>query len=394
MASFGAADPILLWQFVIGAVVALAFLIAVVLWAVAALNRVKRAFSRGTTLVTTALDMLSDGVVIVNRHDKVVFCNDRYLEMYGLARADIAAGITGHELFALRRSRGIPEIAGEGHPDPAETNGSVVELVNGRSILVKRYSLPNGGAAATHEDCTERRSLARQLASANSFLESVIDNVPVCIAAKSIEDGRYIFANRAFENFSGFSRHMIVGKRAEELYSPETAAAIDAADRRAIESPTGQTSGDIHIRRSGRPCVLANNRVLVRDQDNQPEFLVALFDDVTERVSLSEQLENAKAFLELVVDHIPIAVTVESINDRRYLLANRRAENILNRRREDVTGLTSAELFNPREASVIISRDDAAIKKGGMQTEEHPISTKDGLRLFLTRRVTVNDDNG
>ncbi|MGX9390040.1 sensor domain-containing protein [Nitrobacteraceae bacterium UC4446_H13] len=393
-ASFGAADPILLWQFAIGAVVALAFLIAVVLWAVAALNRVKRAFSRGTTLVTTALDTLSHGVVIVSRHDKVVFCNDRYLEIYGLTRADISAGITGHELFALRRSRGIPEIAGEGRSDPAETNGSVVELINGRSILVKRYLLPNGGAAATHEDCTEQRSLAKQLASANSFLESIIDNVPVCIAAKNIEDGRYIFANRAFERFSGFSRHMIVGKRAEELYTPETAAAIDAADRRAIESPTGQTSGEIHIRRSGRPCVLANNRVLVRNQDNRPEFLVALFDDVTERVSLSEQLENAKAFLELVVDHVPIAVTVESINDRRYLLANRRAENILNRRREDVTGLTSAELFNPREASVIISRDDAAIKKGGMQTEEHPISTKDGLRLFLTRRVTVAGEAG
>src|SRR5690349_10185952 len=72
-ASLGAMDPMLLWQFVIGAVVALAFLIAVVLWAVAALNRVKRAFSRGTALVTTALDTLSHGVVIVNRQDRVVF---------------------------------------------------------------------------------------------------------------------------------------------------------------------------------------------------------------------------------------------------------------------------------------------------------------------------------
>lgn len=393
-ASLGVMDPMLLWQFVIGAVVTLAFLIAVVLWAVAALNRVKRAFSRGTTLVTTALDTLSHGVVIVNRQDKVVFCNDRYLEIYGLARSDITPGLTGPELYELRRNRGIPEIVGEGATYPGETSGSIVELSNGRSVLVKRYMLPNGGAAATHEDCTEQRSLAKQLASANSFLESIIDNVPVCIAAKSVEDGRYIFANRAFERFSGFSRHMIVGKKADELYSPGTAAAIDAADRKAIEAPTGQTSGEIHIQHNGRPCVLANNRVLVRNQDNEPEFLIALFDDVTERVSLSEQLENAKAFLELVVDHVPIAVTVESATDRRYLLANRRAEIILNRPREDVTGLTSAELFNPREAAVIISRDDAAIKKGGMQTEEHPISTKDGLRLFLTRRVAVAGEAG
>ena len=41
-----------------------------------------------------------------------------------------------------------------------------------------------------------------------------------------------------------------------------------------------------------------------------------------------------------------------------------------------------------------MARDEAAIKKKGMLTEEHPISTKDGLRLFLTRRVTVLDDAG
>ena len=393
-ASFGATDPILLWQFVIGGVVALAFLIAIVLWAVAALNRVKRAFSRGTALVTTALNTLSHGVVIVNRQDKVVFCNDRYLEIYGLTRGDIASGITGRELFALRRRQGIPEVADHGDAYAVDTNGLILELTNGRSILVKRYRLLNGGAVSTHEDCTEQRNLAKQLASANSFLESIMDNVPVCIAAKSVEDGRYIFANRAFEQFSGFSREKIVGRRADELYTAKTAIAIDAADRAAMEAPRGQTSGEIHIERNGRRCILANNRVLVRNQNNEPEFLVALFDDVTERASLSEQLENAKAFLETVVDHIPIAVTVESITDRRYLLANRRAEVILNRRREDVTGLTSAELFNAREASVIISRANAAIKKGGMQTEEHPISTKDGLRLFLTRRVTVAGEAG
>ena len=245
-----------------------------------------------------------------------------------------------------------------------------------------------------HEDCTEERRLARQLASTKNFLESVIDNVPVCIAAKSIVDGRYIFANRAFERFSRFSRDRIVGRRADELFSPQTAAVITVADNAVIVAPDGQFSSQFAVERAGEARVITSNRVLVRNERNEPEFLVALFDDVTERSSLSDQLETAKKFLELVVDHIPISVTVESVGDRRYLLANRRAEAILNRSREEATGLTSADLFNPREASLIANRDNAAIRVGGMQTEEHPISTKDGLRLFLTRRVTVNDDSG
>ena len=75
-----------------------------------------------------------------------------------------------------------------------------------------------------------------------------------------------------------------------------------------------------------------------------------------------------------MVDNIPVSLIVERVSDGRYLLANRSAETILNRRREDATGLTAADIFNPREAKLIIARDEAAIKKRGLLTEEHPIS--------------------
>ena len=140
--------------------------------------------------------------------------------------------------------------------------------------------------------------------------------------------------------------------------------------------------------------VLATSRVIARNDRGEPEFLIALFDDVTDRKVLSQELESTKKFLELVVDNIPVSLTVERASDGRYLLANRSAETILNRRREEVAGLTAAEIFNAREARLIVARDEAAIKKRRPLTEEHPISTKDGLRLFLTRRVTVLDDAG
>src|SRR5205814_1607046 len=93
-----------------------------------------------------------------------------------------------------------------GNADPGMVGeGLISELPDGRSILVKHFPLPNGGSISTHLDCSEQRALSRQLASTKQFLESVLDHVPVCVAAKSIEDGRYIFANRAFERFSRFS---------------------------------------------------------------------------------------------------------------------------------------------------------------------------------------------
>ncbi|MDE2603109.1 MAG: EAL domain-containing protein [Bradyrhizobium sp.] len=388
----GPAEPDMVWEILIGGIVVCSFLAAVALWIFSALRKVKRSHLRRNAFVSSALNNLNHGVVMTDSRQRIVYCNDRFLEIYGLVRSDIPPHMTGLELLTMRRARGTLDVSPEDFYAIANApEGLITELPGGRSILSRYFALPNGGSVATHEDCTEQRKLSRQLASTKQFLESVLDNIPVCVAAKSIEDGRYIFANRAFERFS---HDKIVGKRADEVFQPDTAAAIEAADAAALRAPLGHYSHEIMIERGSEKRIVASNRVIVRDHNDQPEFLIALFDDVTDRKTLSAELERAKKFLELVVDNIPVSLIVQCVRDGRYLLANRSAEAILNRRREDATGMTAADIFNPKEARLIIARDEAAIRKRGLLTEEHPISTKDGLRLFLTRRVTVLDDAG
>jgi diguanylate cyclase (GGDEF)-like protein/PAS domain S-box-containing protein len=392
---FNAADPEVISDAVLGGLVVCCFLIAVGLWLVSTLRRVKQSKLRRNAFVSSALNNLKQGVVITNARQRIVFLNDRYLGIYGLSRSDITPTMTGKELLELRRQRGMLDISvDEFYAQAGNPEGLVTELSNGQSVHVKYFPLSNGGSIATHEDCSEQRELSRQLASTKQFLESVLENIPVCVAAKNIENGRYIFANRAFERFSRFPRDFIIGKRADEIFTPDTAAGIEAADRAALNATEGQFSNEFVVERGSQKRVLASSRVIARDDKNEPKFLIALFDDVTDRKVLSHELENTKKFLELVVDNIPVSLTVERASDGRYLLANRSAETILNRRREEVAGLTAAEIFNEREAKLIKARDEAAIKKRRPLTEEHPISTKDGLRLFLTRRVTVLDDAG
>ncbi|MBR1159323.1 sensor domain-containing protein [Bradyrhizobium elkanii] len=391
----GSLDPGVVWELLIGSVVVASFFGAVGLWILSALRKAKRAQLRRNAFVSSALNHLNQGVVMTDAQERIVFCNDRYLDIYGLSRADIRRNMTGTELLELRRDRGVLHVSAEDFFARAATpEGLVTELPGGRSVLVRFFPLPNGGSVATHLDCTDQRKLSRKLASTTQFLESVLDNVPVCVAAKNIEDGRYIFANRAFERFSRFSRDHIVGKRADEIFRPETAASIDTADRAALNAAEGYHRSEFFVERGSDKRILASNRVIARNEAGEPEFLIALFEDVTDRRSLSRELENNKKFLELVVDNIPVSLIVQRVSDGRYLLANRSAETILNRRREDAAGLTASDIFNAREAKLIIARDEAAIRKRSMIAEEHPISTKDGLRLFLTRRMTVLDDVG
>ncbi|WP_439370416.1 sensor domain-containing protein [Bradyrhizobium sp. DASA03120] len=391
----GQLDPNLIWEVLIAGIVVCAFLAAVALWVHSALRRTRRLQLRRNAFVSSAMNNLNQGVVMTDAQRRIIFCNDRYLDIYGLTRSDLWAGMNGHDILELRRKRGVLGVSDdEFYEKAASPNGLITELPDGRAILVKYFILPNGGSVATHLDVSDQRKLSRQLASTKQFLESVLDHVPACVAAKNIDDGCYIFANSACERFWGLSRDYAVGRNARELFAPGSAASIEAADRAALEAPDGQFRNEFEVDRGGERRMVASIRIVVRSESNKPEFLLLVFDDITDRRSLSQELESTKKFLELVVDNIPVALIVEQVEDGRYLLANRSAETILNRRREEATGLTASDIFNPKEAKLIIARDEAAIKKRGMITEEHPISTKDGLRLFLTRRATVLSDGG
>ena len=95
---------------------------------------------------------------------RIVFCNDRYLEIYGLVRSDISGSMTGPELLEMRHKRGVLDVSVEDFYKYADSpEGLITELPDGRSILVKYFALPNGGSVATHEDCSEQRKLSRQL---------------------------------------------------------------------------------------------------------------------------------------------------------------------------------------------------------------------------------------
>ncbi|MBR1221917.1 EAL domain-containing protein [Bradyrhizobium sp. U87765 SZCCT0131] len=389
-----AADPNMIWLILLTGFAIFACLAAIIVWIVSALERAKRSNRRNTAFVHSALNNMSLGIVMVDARNRLMFCNDSYLRLYGLARSELRLGMSGHELFEMRkRVSGSGSDVDEFLRAAASEAGYVTDLPDGRAIVVKHRGLRNGGTISTHEDVTEQRNLSRQLATTKRFLESVIDNIPVCVAAKSIEDGRYILANRAFEHFSQLPREQVIGKLADEIFTLKASISVNELDRAAIESPTGHLRSEFSVERDGQMRVLDSNRVVARNDSNEPEFLIALFEDVTERRNLSSELENTKKFLEMIIDNIPLALDVKRVSDGQYLFVNRSAEKIFHREREAVIGSTVEEIYGSA-ARLIVERDNIAIRKKGATVEEQPIQTRNGLRLFLTRRVTVLDDAG
>jgi len=118
-----------------------------------------------------ALNNMSQGLCMFDRHERLVICNRRYKEMYKLTD-EIAA--PGRSLAALLEFR-----IGQGN-FPREPNAYRKELVeamaagkptytevakDGRTIAVINRPMAGGGWVASHDDITERRGAEHELVS-------------------------------------------------------------------------------------------------------------------------------------------------------------------------------------------------------------------------------------
>ncbi len=126
---------------------------------------------RDETLLHTVLNNMSQGVLMFDSETRLIFCNQRYVEMYGLS-ADVAkAGCSLRDLLEHRRAAGTFS----GDPDDyiarlkegiagGTTFSLSANLDDGRVFSVVSKPIATGGWLATHEDITERQRSEERIA--------------------------------------------------------------------------------------------------------------------------------------------------------------------------------------------------------------------------------------
>src|SRR5262249_32741091 len=116
-------------------------------------------------LLAIALNNMTQGVVMFDRTERLVVCNDRYLEMYGLSHDLVKPGRTLREIVAARIATGSLGADAERYCaelidalTQGKTVSSIIERPDGHAIEVINRPIAGGAYwVGTHDDITERR---------------------------------------------------------------------------------------------------------------------------------------------------------------------------------------------------------------------------------------------
>jgi diguanylate cyclase (GGDEF)-like protein/PAS domain S-box-containing protein len=116
----------------------------------------------------TAVNNMTQGLLLFDAKQHLIICNKRYLDMYGLSAEIVKPGCSFREVIAHRKEAGsfvgdIDHYLEVVLREIWHRNVMVISTPDGRSIQVVNEPVPDGGWLATHEDITERRRAEEQI---------------------------------------------------------------------------------------------------------------------------------------------------------------------------------------------------------------------------------------
>jgi diguanylate cyclase (GGDEF)-like protein/PAS domain S-box-containing protein len=251
-------------------------------------------------LLDTALNNMSQGLCMFDAEARLVVCNRRYIAMYGLSTDVAKPGCSLRDLLRHRIERdtflGDPDAYSiELHQAIArgQTTKTLVQSKNGRIIAIVNQPMEGGGWVATHEDITELRRAEMERDRNRAFLDTLIDHMPITVSVKDARDGRYVLVNRAAETLFAVPREQILGKRLHEVFPKAEADFFAARDREIMQSPDQLivTEHAVNTPHDGTH-ILLSKKLAIRGENGEPQYLLGLSEDITERKRAEERITH------------------------------------------------------------------------------------------------------
>jgi diguanylate cyclase (GGDEF)-like protein/PAS domain S-box-containing protein len=279
----------------------IAFILFLIIRQIVQQNREsKRQLKAEKDRLDTAVNNMTQGLVLYDASARIVTCNRRYLDMYNLSTDVVKPGCRFHDLIHHRKETGsfdgdVDEFCSNVLLNVAhgKVTRRVMTATDGRSFEVVNKPLAHGGWVVTMEDVTERLKLEQERDRNYSFLREIIDHIPTQITVKDARDRRYLLANRVAEAQFGLERDAIIGKTAEELFPKADADIIAADDEDALQSSDGLFLDErLWQSQAMGARFITSKRIGIRDQTGEARYIINVVDDVTERRRADEKIAH------------------------------------------------------------------------------------------------------
>jgi diguanylate cyclase (GGDEF)-like protein/PAS domain S-box-containing protein len=229
-----------------------------------------------------------------------------------------------------------------------------------------------------------------ELHQTDNHLFTLISAIPDLVWMKN-NDGIYINANKAFEDFFNMPIDTIVGKSDYDFFPKEIADVCKHSDRETIISKNVCIYEEkVKHSTETSQMILEVRKVPIHDNQGSLKWLLGIGRDITGQKANEEHLEKTKAKLSAVISTIPDLIWLKDLNGV-YMLCNPSFERFFGANADVIIGKTDYDFISKEQADFFRQKDHEAIEAGEMRiNNEEIIFAHDGRHAILeTRKIPV-----
>ncbi len=149
----------------------------------------------------------------------------------------------------------------------------------------------------------DRKNAEAELQHAQKFMESVLNTIPVGVIAKEVEDLRFVLWNPAAEELLGFPAAEVMGKNDYDFFPREQADLYTTKDREVLASrQLIDIPEELVQTGEGEERIFHTKKTAILDREGNPQYLLAVTEDVTDRKRGELALRESSAQLRQQAD--------------------------------------------------------------------------------------------
>lgn len=349
------------------------------------------------------MDNLPSWIYFKDRDSKFLHVNKALAEYSGIAAADMVGKSDADFLDeeSARKNR--------------EDEIRILASGEGRERFIEKESQPDGGDAwvltsklplrdkqgriigtfGVSNNITEMVEAQHGLEKERNTLRTLLDSIPDSIYIRDC-GGRYMVVNRALAELVGETdQDAVTGKTPYDYFPEESAKKFLTDDDAVMEA--GETvinqSSMLHPS-SGGIRHLLTTKVPMRDATGKLYGILGMSRDVTAQEEAREAVKRSEHRIQEIVDNSPQPMYAKSI-DGRYLMVNRRYEELFNLKSEDVVGKTDAEVIGDEHVVRRLQKNDALVIERGEPIQfDETLKFPDGEHSYVSVKFPMRDLDG
>lgn len=328
---------------------------------------------------------LSDGVILIEPDQRIVWANDAALKMHGVdAIEGLGASVVEYrERFALRyrnRHRLVEGnypidrvVAGEAFSDVVV---EVVPAADEDSRWVHRVrSLVLTDADGSPDCLVLILADATDWASAEQRFEKTFNANPSPAVICRLNDLRYIKVNLGFQEMTGYERDQVIGHSVYELDVLERAQNKELAIERLSEGATiPQMEAELSLPDGGTKLVIVAGQPI---EVGEEACMLFTFMDLEPRRKAEVALRQSEERFAKAFKMTPVPTLVCSADRLQVLETNEAFSTVTGHGAEEVIGKTLAESGLFERAADAAQAGAALAKQGSLRNLEFRIARKD-----------------